>query len=107
MVPIVTAGDDITIKATLTSGGAPIDLSAAAINAAILSPSGSVLVEATVQSPTTLGADWSQGIVMVMFPASVTEVLLKGSVYLEIQAVRNLRKTTWPLHLIQVQESAI
>ena len=105
MVPIVTAGDDIAIKATLLSNGAAYDVSSASlIQAALLGPSGNTLIALTTQSSQTTGADWTNGVVMVLFPKATTASLKAGSAYLEVQVTLNTKKSTCPLQLIQIQE---
>ena len=106
MIPIITSGDDIQIKAILTTfDGAVADVSAATITAALQDTNGNQLIASTAQSSGTAGADWANGVVIVVFADTLTGSLEAGPAYLQIQVTISGTRTTWPLALVQIQKA--
>jgi hypothetical protein len=79
--PLVEIGKDFVVTATLSRDGAASDLTDATISAKLVGPTGIELIGATIQSAATDGADWANGIIVIVFPKASTSALLPGDAY--------------------------
>ncbi len=96
MSVVITRGDDIRIATTLKENGVAIDVSAATtITAAIVSTDGATQYAEAVQASGEVGADWANGIVVVVIPAASTTLLPGATVTLEVQVLQATEKNTW------------
>lgn len=97
MTVTITRNDDIRLSTTLKENGSAKNVSAATnITAAIVSTDGNTqYAQSAALSSGETGADWANGIVVVVIPAASTGTLPKGQVTLEIQVTLSSEKTTW------------
>ena len=111
MTPIFFTGDDWTINQTLQLNGANYDASGGTINAAIVSMAGdepTQQIATTLQSEGTPGADWTNGLIVVKFPAASTDLATYGTnLFLELQVEKGGEKMTWPRKAITVKKGTI
>jgi len=106
--PIITASDDIVVTAYLSSGGSDVNCSASTIKAALQNGKGSTLIAGTAQSSATTGAAWATGVVVVVFPRTITAGLCVGDAYLEIEETTSAGiRRTYPLVALEVQVGVI
>lgn len=105
---LVTAGDDITIPLPpLYENGAAAVLTGATIYAAIQDGCGGQLVAPALQSSSSAGADWPNGIVVAKFARATTGNLQPIDAWLEIQATRSGEVKTFELIPLRIQLGCI
>lgn len=101
------AGNDWRLGVTLWENGIVSDVSTSTITAAIRDGNGYLLVQ-TAQSPSTSGAAWASGVVVLAFAATdTTQFLYDVEYYVEIRVTASDgTKKTWPLLPVIVTASA-
>lgn len=96
MTVILTRSDDVNIPVTLKTDGVVDDVSAASdITAALTSRDGNTQYGVQAQSSSTTGADWTNGVVVVLFAAAQTGTIPAGGIRLEIQVTLASVKSTY------------
>ena len=105
-------GDDWSLSVTLERDGVAFNASTATdISAAVVSGADQhacVLIAARSMDSGAAGADWSTGVVILDFPASVTSGVSEyGARYIEIQVTIGGKKTTWPRLAVLINKGLI
>lgn len=98
MYTLVT-GDTILILQTLKVGAAALDVSGTTITSRLIAMNGGeALTDEITNSAVTVGADWTNGIVAIIIPGSLTESInpvLHPQVLLETQVNDGTYDKTW------------
>lgn len=101
--PTIVTGDDISVVAPLKRNGVPFEIDMSSgndvqISAMLVSSDHkkSYMVSAVEQSPSSDGADWENGIVVIEFSKEDTvDVVFQGSALVEIQVSIDGKAKTW------------
>jgi hypothetical protein len=91
----VPIGDDGTILATLKKNGVAQDVSAATDVKAAIRDEYELINGSQVTCTDTGNADWTNGVVEVIFPAANTTTMRPGVCSLEIQVNESSALSTW------------
>lgn len=109
--PELFTADDWVVSVTLERDGVAADVSAAtSIDAAITDTNdanASIIVPQVSASAVEAGADWANGVVVLVFPAASTGITHYGAAYVEVQVTNGGRKQTWPRVKVQVRKGTI
>jgi hypothetical protein len=103
--PLYT-NDDWKLEINCTQNGSVIDLTTATVTAAVVSDGNVALIAATVQSSLSVGADFPQGVVIVLFQASLTNITAQNA-WLELQITDAGIVYTMPRERIQIIQGVI
>jgi hypothetical protein len=109
----VTTGEDWTIPVQLLENSVPVDLTGLTITAAILSPSGTLVVGPVDADPDHALADLAHGLAILEFPRADTDAalssgaLVPGSALLEVVRVNGATQDTWQRQILWVVKGAI
>jgi hypothetical protein len=103
--PLYT-NDDWKLEVNCTQNGTVIDLTTATVTAAVVSDGNVALIAATVQSSLSVGADFPQGVVIVLFQASLTNITAQNA-WLELQITDAGIVYTMPRERIQIIQGVI
>jgi len=94
---VIVTGDDVTLPVSLKKDNTAFSINTAAVvKAALISEDRArTLINPVVCASTTVGADWANSLVVVVFSSADTALITEyGSALLEIQ-VNDNGKTTW------------
>ena len=93
-------GSDWLLFAYLETSEGVYDASGAeSISAAVVSSNdldAELLIAPIAADPGAVGADWANGVVVLSFPASSTDIDQVGTVWLELKVSSNGEAITWP-----------
>ena len=115
MSALLFTNNDWTINVNLTKTindvESVFDASGGVVQASIVKLDGNEpcpVIPATTQIEAALGADWANGLIVVVFPKAATvDITNFGTLYLELKVTKAGKDETWPREAVIINKGSI